>query len=320
MSRTLLWILAGSLIASSSLVATAAGHPPEEHEEAGPVQRLSIIAIEAPQARPYEQEPYYADMLLELSDNASQSVEASRSYAMSYSYTSCYVPTPYPSCSNKRYAHDELRNLGADVQLDPTSLITGNLHFSYKYTRSGLTVGNSPSIVGWINAALVIGDHWYYANSIPLGPKGGEFNESLAFHWQASCSYDENHTEQCQDEHDDAPENAGAELWSHDAALVLTIQGPYGYSLTSLTTSERLDIKLDTAGGSYVDLPILPPPAPIVEEVDVVIGHEEPVEPVPVVEAREGEDGTVYYVPGAGLPLLGLASVGAAFLVRRRFG
>lgn len=321
MSKQLSWIVFTLMTVGLLGVGGVVAHAPELHKDAGPVERLHIVAVEK-EATPYNEPASRYEMNMALADNASVTSEPTRSFTFERNYLD------YPICISScgpTYYEDDLQNLGQDFALRAAESVAGNLHFDYEYYRSGLMSStSSSSTVGYIDVGLTIGEDTYEGQSIRLGPEGGEFNVTMLFHWVPVCEEDENGTEVCQE----AP-NA-TDLWSHDALLSLRLRPTSSYSLTNVAWSESLTVNFDTAGGSFLDLAV---PAPVVALTAQSIGteivsvqHEDldgdgvVAEPEPVFYAEEGDNSTTYYAPGPALPLILFAAFGLAFLARRRFG
>ena len=320
MSNKLSWTVFGLLTIGILGLVGVAAHAPDLHKDPGAVERLHVIAVEK-EAEPYSAPATRYDMHMALSDNASQSSEETRSFSFERSYLD--YPVCITSCG-PTYYEDDLQNVGNDFALRGAEAISGNLHFTYDYHRSGLLGPGQSSTIGLIDVGLTIGDDEYETQSIRLGPEGGEFNVTLLFHWVPACEEDENGTEVCQE----AP--ASQDVWSHDAILSLRVRPYSTYSLTNVPFSESLTVSFDTAGGSFVDLAV---PAPVTaaltsigDNAIVSIGHDDidgdgkVAEAEPVFYAEEGEEGTTYYAAGPALPVVLLGALGLAFLVRRRFG
>lgn len=320
MSKQLSWIVFALMTVGLLGVGGVVAHAPELHKDAGPVERLHVVAVDK-EATPYNEPTSQYDMSMALADNASVTSEETRSFTFDRGYLD------YPICISScgpSYFEDDLQNLGQDFPIRGAESVSGNLHFTYEYYRSGLT-GSSSATVGYIEAALTIGEDTYEGQSIRLGPEGGEFNVTLLFHWVPVCEDDDNGTEVCQE----AP--ASTDVWSHDAILSLRLRPGSSYnSLTNVQWSESLTVTFDTAGGSFLDLAI---PAAVAALTAQSIGSEivsvqhddldgdgAVAEPEPVFYAEEGENSTTYYAPGPALPLILFAAFGVAFLARRRFG
>lgn len=318
MSNNLSWTVFGLMIVGLLGLGAVAAHAPELHKDTGAVERLHVIAVEK-EATPYEEPASRYDMNMALSDNASATSEPTRSFAFEYNYLD--YPVCVSGCGPNYYA-DDLQNVGEDFALRGAESLSGNLHFTYDYDRSGILGTQQPTTVGYIDAGLTIGEDQYEGQSIRLGPEGGEYNVTLLFHWVPVCEEDENGTDVCQE----AP--ASEDMWSHDAILSLRVRPYSSYSLTSVPWSESLTVSFDTAGGSFIDVAV--PEvldnvlATVSDNAIVSLQHTEldsdGAAAEPVFYAEEGEEGTTYYAAGPALPLVLVAALGLAFAVRRRFG
>lgn len=313
MSRIAGIVLAVAM-AVSALAAVASAHPPEAivPPEPLPSRILHVVAVDDKNASsPYPRDPYRVPLPLALAEDANVSAAPS----VSASFRSQHIG---PVCANScgsRWASSALYNLGEDFQILPTETLNATLHVAWSYYKYELVDLTPDGPVGSIQVHASVGSREYAAESIPITPTNEDLVLPLSISRYDACSEDSDEPRACGHAHDNASEDE--EAWAHDLVLHIEIFFHGDYDWYGADFGERLDVKIDTAGGSFLEVPIVVPEPVGVEAVEPVGASEADAEEIYVYE--DPETGEVRFAPAPTLPLFAAAAVGLLALLRRRF-
>lgn len=275
----------------------AAAHPPE-HSEPVPVERLNLISSE--------------EGGLALHENASQSVAGQAVYEFE-------SEDGLPCCS-WWYHYDEP--------------VEEPLPFASEDFRLADEIGVIEAVlaVEWVvddfeEPLNLWGEEWYlyvelvvdvacdtYRSGFEIVDREGQADVPLTLygeheHEDSSYPGHGNESEACV---------TPMEVWAHDATATLYIHPIYYDTPEDYVFDERIRISFDTAGASFVELPVfVPEPEPAVAEETV-----EPVAAAPAgnasADSSSGDDEVVMQVPTPGLLPVLLGALAAIGVVRRR--
>lgn len=275
--------------------ATAAAHPPE-HEDQVPTQRLNLIS--APEGG------------LALDESASRTAAQDAAYEFeSESGLPCCgwwygygdpVEEPLPLTSQDFRLADEI------------GVIEGVLAVEWEVEDQELPFN-------------IWGEEWYlfveivvdvacdsYRSGFEISERNGSIEFPLEMYGEhAHEEHHGNETQACV-----APQ----EVWAHDVVATLYIYPFYDYSPEDMVFNEYIRISVDTAGQSFLELPVFEPapePEPVQETAQAVEPAADP-DNGSAGDPQSPEDDVVMRVPAPGLLPVLIGALAALGVTRRR--